>query len=184
MSIWLDTQTKAILQGCPPEKLAPPDIAEFSLVLIETGEHPDRLQMAVDRLSPTLHGKVKLSPEACPQVLATGLMVQDAMIGQFELICCDAISVFVRDEVALEGSRDYLRDLYSRLSSSAEFVKVEVSIKSVPETDRGKRFLHQFLGLESELAVFPIRKRFAWKKARIMAHWAEKTQAEVSCGSP
>ena len=31
---WLDTETKALLQRSPPEKLAPPDTATFSLVLL------------------------------------------------------------------------------------------------------------------------------------------------------
>ena len=37
MTNWLDTETKALLQGVPPEKFAPPDTATFTLVLLTTG---------------------------------------------------------------------------------------------------------------------------------------------------
>jgi hypothetical protein len=35
---WLDTETKALLQGVPPEKLASPATATFTLVLLAVGE--------------------------------------------------------------------------------------------------------------------------------------------------
>ncbi len=34
MSTWLDTETKALLQQVPPEKLAPPDTGKFTLVIL------------------------------------------------------------------------------------------------------------------------------------------------------
>ncbi len=40
---WLDTQTKAQLEKNPPEKLAPPVVARYSLVLLERGSDSQRV---------------------------------------------------------------------------------------------------------------------------------------------
>jgi hypothetical protein len=36
---WLDTETRALLQRSPPEKLAPPDTTAFALVLLADRGH-------------------------------------------------------------------------------------------------------------------------------------------------
>jgi len=34
---WLDTQTQDLLQGEPPQRLAPPKVAEYGVVLLQKG---------------------------------------------------------------------------------------------------------------------------------------------------
>ncbi len=52
MKSWLDTETKALLQKIPPEKLAPPDTKAYSLVLLSIFRHDAfRLQRAFQRIS-------------------------------------------------------------------------------------------------------------------------------------
>ena len=79
---WLDTQTKAQLAACPPEKLAPPTVAGYSLVLLEPG--PDRRR--VDETLQRLIGNSTFAPWRCPFIVQHDLSLTDALEGQFELI--------------------------------------------------------------------------------------------------
>ena len=124
---WLDTETKALLQRLPPEKLAPPDTATFTLVLLAVaGLNRHALLSAVQRAA-------RVSPEEAEHMLSRrlpisvkkGLSYPDAQIAQFELICCDAVSLFLADEVVAEASADYLTGLYAKLRKSDEFELVE-----------------------------------------------------------
>jgi hypothetical protein len=82
MSIWLDTETKAMLQQCPPEKLAPPTTGLFTLVLLRRGNDANRLVRALTRISGTSPGKaIDLSKRQCPLAVASGLSLGDVMLG-------------------------------------------------------------------------------------------------------
>jgi hypothetical protein len=117
-----------------------------------------------------------------PVTINPDLTEEEATFGQFELICCDAISAVIRSEVALGADREYLKDLLQRISHSPEFKATTVRIDDVPVTESGERFTYQFLGLElkqlTELG-FPRRFTMPAKKARIMKHWATRVGANL-----
>jgi hypothetical protein len=183
MSQWLDTETRAILQGAPPEKLAPPDAVGFTLVLLSKTNDQERLRQALAKAgctNPAASEVILTSP--CPQVVAVGMTAEDAMLGQFELACCDSAAVFIRDEVVAGNDQPYLSDVYAKLSSSSEFQPVGIDIHSVPNDDQGRRYLQQFLGVHEfflEWIGLPLHQTVMKKKARMMRHWGEKIGADV-----
>jgi hypothetical protein len=183
-SKWLDTETKAMLQPAPPEKLAPPDTGMFTLVLLQKGADREWLRRALERIlgiRPTSAASVAAQP--CPLPVARSLSLADVMLGQFELVCCDSVSVFLRDEIVFPGDRQYLSELYQQVRSSSEFESVTVTLASLPNSVSGRSFLDQFLGpvdvTSAMLAGHLHRERMMRKKARILAHWAEKIGGEV-----
>lgn len=183
MSEWLNTETKALLQNVPPEKLAPPDTVGFTLVLLSRTEDQKRLRRALTRAgcNQAAASQIVLTG-LCPQVVAVGMTAEDAMLGQFELACCDSVAVFIRDDVVAKNDQLYLTELYAELSSSEEFELVAIDIHFVPDDDRGKRYLQQFLGVRELLPEWsgpPLRQKVLQKKARIMRHWADKIGADV-----
>jgi hypothetical protein len=190
-SPWLDTETKALLQQSPPEKYAPPDTGIFTLVLLRKGNDLTRLAQALARVPGLSSEKAeRIVSSCCPLPVARSLSLHDALLGQFELVCCDSISVFVRDEVVWSASSDYLPRLYSHLQRSPEFENVSISVTLIPQSDQGRRFVDQFLGGMSQLSSCPHRGYFCEitamrKKARIMVHWAKKVGADVTiAGDP
>jgi hypothetical protein len=184
MSEWLDTETKAILDGVPPSRLAPPDAVGFTLVLLAKSNDPMRLREALakvrsldsSRWSAVLAGE-------CPQIVGKGLALDDAILGQFELACCDSAAVFLRDEIVADDDRDYLCRLYMDLLRGEEFELVTIELQSVPFDDRGRRFLRQFLGSAAAGVLvqigLPLRQAVMRKKARIMRHWGREIGADV-----
>jgi len=181
MSTWLDTETKAILQGVPPTKLARPLVFTFTVVLLTKGQDHERMIRAVNRIVP---GEAEL-PETnlagpCPLVVCAGLTQDDALLGQFELISCDAISVFLRDEVVSEGEPSYLQNLYTTIREGLEFAEESIRVVSVPNDPRGDRFLDQFVGppgvVRQDLQSGEgFHLRVPRRKAKLMRHWAKKT---------
>jgi hypothetical protein len=175
---WLDRKTRALLEGTPPPERVATSTGEYSLLLIELGEGVDRLLRAVERVRHA--GKedaVRMLGEPLPLVIGSGLTLADAMLGQFELVCCDATAIFLRDEVACKGAPGYLRGVLSKLKLSPEFTRRSVQVRSVPAGEDGRRFLDQFLG--SAARDPPLRVEVPGKKARIMLHWAARIGAEV-----
>jgi hypothetical protein len=185
MSEWLDTETKAMLQQAPPEKLAPPDTGMFTLVLLQKGNDLTRIVQALTRIPGLSREKAEhLAKWACPLRVAGNLSFGDAMLGQFELVCCDSIAVFLRDEVVASAERQYLAELYQQFLASPEFERVTVTVASLSDAELGERFVDQFLGGMAHVSCCPPRGccyegKAMRKKARIMAHWAEKIGAEV-----
>lgn len=184
-SPWLDTETKAILQPSPPEKLAPPDTGMFTLVLLQKGTDRAWLLRALMRMPGMRQERaVSLAAQPCPVPVARGLSLPDAILGQFELICCNAISVFLRDEIVFPGDRPYLTELYQQVESSPEFKTVTVTLGSFPDSAPSRQFLDQFLGpgdvTSALLAGHLRRESMMRKKARILEHWAEKIGAKVA----
>jgi len=110
-------------------------------------------------------------------VIRAGLSLDEVIVGQFELISCDAISVFLRDDVAAQASAQYLSDLFARLRASPEFQLVPVEICFLPDCEAAGRFVYQFV---SPVLAKTLRYNclIQWKdvvfrkKARMMAHWA------------
>jgi hypothetical protein len=174
-SEWLDVETKTELARNPPDKLAPATIGGYTLVLLERGK--DHWRVA-DVLATLCDDRTKLSKK-CPLVLRTGMSYEGVLQAQFELICCDSISVFIDDGVFLGASADYLLQLFAKLRASPEFELVSIQLDSVPARDRGMKFLKQFLGMPRQL---PFKAAFTRKKARIMKHWAERIGAALSIG--
>jgi hypothetical protein len=184
-SKWLDTETKAILQPAPPDKLAPPDTGVFTLVLLRTGNDLNWVIRALMRLPGMRQERAMfLASQPCSLPVARSLSLADAMLGQFELICCDSISVFLKDEIAFPGDREYLSQLFQQVESSPEFESVTVTLRSLPDSASSRLFLDQFLGpadaTSALLAGHLRRERMMRKKARIMEHWAKKIGAEVA----
>jgi hypothetical protein len=183
---WLDTETKAILQKEHEPRLAPPAVAEFGLVLLRKGEDEKRLVRAICRVKDCPEPEaVTLSRSPLPVIIDPGLSEADALFGQFELICCDAVAVFIRSEVLLaEGQKDYLDALFKKVLESPEFRPTRIEVIEVPATDAGKVFADQFLGDLGSLDKLPVEEFSVWvplKKARMMQHWSEKAGVLVKC---
>lgn len=118
-----------------------------------------------------------------PVVVNADLSYSDAALGQFELVCCDALSVIIPSEVVANAEPFYLRDLLAKLQRSDEFQEVTLRLETVPSGEAGTRFLDQFLGLseaEAKAQLFPLELRICRKKARIMTHWGDRIRAEVN----
>ena len=101
---WLDTETKALLQHVPPEKLAPPDTGMFTLVILRRKGKANIARVAqvlvrIPRVSPFRAVILRL---VCAQPIVSGLSLGEARLWQFELICCDAIAVFLPDGVGAQ----------------------------------------------------------------------------------
>ena len=180
---WLDTETKAILQRDNQPPLAPATVPEFALVLGASGVDRERLIRAVCRINDCDRSTtIELLRQPLPLVINSDLTEEDATLGQFELVCCAAVSAIVRSEVAVDGGRDYLSQLLANVSCSFEFRPVTLRIDDVPMSEAGQRFLDQFLGMDlarlRELG-FPRRFTMPAKKARIMKHWAARIGAQV-----
>jgi hypothetical protein len=180
---WIDTETKAILQKENDLPLAPPKVAEFALVMGHKGNSRERLIRAVCRINDCSQS-VALSLIALPLPVTVNLDLteEDAILGQFELVCCGAISAVVRSEVAGAADREYLGRLLKQVERSPEFKPTCVQIDHLPLTEAGQRFADQFLGLDAmELDVSGLPRRFSMpaKLARIIKHWAARIGAEV-----
>jgi hypothetical protein len=180
---WLDTETKAILQRVDDPKVSPSKVAEFALVLGYKGSDWQRLVRAVCRVNDCSHAQAaELVLRPPPVTINLDLTEEEATFGQFELICCDAISAVIRSEVAGQADIDYLRDLLRRISHSPEFEPATVRIEDVPLNEAGQRFVDQFLGMKVQTlreSGFPRTFTMPMKKARIMKHWATRVGAQV-----
>ena len=176
---WLDTETRAILDPAPPERIAPPDTAAFTLVLLSVpAGTPDRLVGALQRiLGGDCQTAYQLLARPLPAAVRAHLSYADALLGQFELIACDAISVFLIDQVVENAPADYLTGLYADLRESPEFRTVSVRIESMPDDEQGRDYLGRFTGAASP--ELPLELRIMAKKARIMEHWASKIGGKV-----
>jgi len=180
---WLDTETKAILDRADEPRIAPPKAAEFGLVVLRKGGEDGRLARAIRRINDCVESRaIALSRSPVPITVNPGLTEAEALYGQFELICCDAVAVFVRSDVLEEqDDPNYLDSLFRRVLRSPEFEPARIDVLEVPATKEGREFVDQFLGeLRSEE-----RPGGGWslrvprKKARIMKHWAARVGATV-----
>ena len=186
LSPWLDTETRAMLQQAPPEKYAPSDTDTFTLVLLRKGKNLRRLSQALGTL-PGLSSEIaeNLAASSCPLPVARGLSHYDALLGQFELVCCDSVSVFLRDGVVWSAKGDYLARLYPQFELSPEFEDVSINVHSIPHSERGERIVRQFFGgmvadSDQVHTDYSFHGKMMRKKARIMAYWAKKLGAQVT----
>ena len=184
MSSWLDTETKAFLEKSPPNKLASPDTVGFTLLLLSIWRHDQRrLVRAFERIRLDSAESMRLRlQDDLPLPIKNGLTHADALLGQFELISCDAISVFLTDEVVTGASQKYLDSLYQSLRQSDEFAETSVRIENLPNSDSGEEFIDQFLATKDY--VLPATITTLRKKARIMLHWGNKIGGQVSIINP
>ena len=180
---WLDPQTQELLQPEPPQKIAPPTLPDYSLILLEARGGRERMVRAVRRVNDCTDSDAReLLARRLPLVVNPDLPYHDALLAQFEFVCCDAIAVFLASEVVIGAEPAYLKELFARLLRSDEFREVTLSLERVPRNEEGSRFLDQFLGLtgaEAESQRFPVDLQVLYKKARIMAHWADRIGAKV-----
>jgi len=183
---WLDTETKAILQQEYDPKLAPPKVGEFALVLLQKGADLDRLIRAVSRINEcSKEAAVGVTSLPLPITINSGLAEAEALYGQFELICCDAVAAFIRSEVWQDQSNsEYMKALLRKVLRSPEFRSINLEVLEVPATESGQKFVDQFLG-HSQWSRngegLPLSVRVPFKKARIMDHWAARIGAQVKC---
>jgi hypothetical protein len=179
---WLDTQTKEILQKVVEPKLAPPKTAEFTLVLVRKGSDHARLVRAIRRINECDEAEaVKLAARPTPVRVNSDLSEGDALWGQFELICCDAVSIFIRSEVLDQMDLAEFQSLVQKTSQSTEFQPTTVTISEVPRTESGLSFIDQFLGRfeAAQDVALPSDVVVPFKKARIMEHWATRVGAKI-----
>ena len=181
---WLSTETKGILQKDYDPKPAPPKAGEFGLLLLQKVSDHRRLVRALRRINDCTEAEAEeLARSPVPFTINSGLTEEEALSGQFELICCDAPSAFVRSEVLSQQDQygcGYLLALFEKLLESPEFQSTDVRIHHVPPTEAGERFLDQFLGI-SRRDETPSRIIIPLKKARIMKHWAARIGARITC---
>ena len=177
---WLDTETKACLQRIPPIRLAPPATDAFTVVVLHhPGKIDDRGLVAFQvAFGITIDSARALTAKGLPFTAQRGLTEADALLAQFELICCDIVSVFIADSVVSQASPDYLANLYNSLIHGDEFSVIQVVTAPIPETEQGDRFCRQFFGRRPK--SFPHKMIATFKKARIMQHWAATIGASVS----
>ena len=181
---WLDTQTKEILQKVIEPKLAPPKTAEFTLVLVRKGKDHGRLVRAIYRINECDELQaVKLAARRTPVRVNSDLTEEDALWGQFELVCCDAVSIFIRSEVLDQMDLAEFQSLIQKTSQSTEFQPTTVTIAEIPRTESGLSFVDQFLGSyePAKDAALPSTVIVPFKKARIMQHWATRVGAKLQC---
>ena len=178
---WLDTETKACLRRLPPLKLSPPTAESFSVVVLywEPGSDQGRRVRAFERAlrTPRMDAEFEAS-RRLPFVVKRGLALPDAMLVQFELICCDIASVFIADPVISGAERQHLADLYNSLIRSDEFATLEISVTAIPSNELGRQFVRQFIG--DDMPPLPHAMLIMLKKARIMTHWAAKIGVTLS----
>ncbi len=113
-----------------------------------------------------------------PFVVKRELTATDAMLAQFELVCCDIVSVFLADAVLSNADPGYLAELYGSLMHADEFDKVSIRLVSVPPHPKARAFVQQFIG--NHVPALPFEMPAMRKKARVMIHWAKKIGAEVT----
>lgn len=181
---WLDTQTKEILQKVAEPKLAPPIAVEFTLVLVRKGADRDRLVRAICRINECKEPEaVKLAARRTPVRINSDLSERDALWGQFELICCDAVSIFIRSEILDQMDLAEFQSLVEKTSHSTEFQPTSVIISEIPQTQSGRSFVDQFLAIvePAKVAILPFTVIVPFKKARIMQHWATRVGAKLEC---
>ena len=179
---WLDTQTKELLQRTSDDKLAPAKTAEFALVLLRKGPDRHGLVRAIKRINDCGESDaVSLASRRTPVTINHGLTGQEALWGQFELICCDSVSAFLRSEVVQHDDRFYLWPLYKNILDSPEFRPATITILHVPATESAERFMDQFL--VGSRRRFPVTLRVPYRKARIMRHWARRVGGQVRLGT-
>ena len=182
---WLDTETKAILQRREDPKLTPPKAGEFALVLLGKGTDAERLVHAIREINNCTETEaIELVGLPVPVTINRGLTEGEALFGQFELICCDAIAAFIRSEILWEQDQNYLNSLWMKILASPEFKSAKIDVLELPATESGEKFAEQFLGmsvsnLKTGTSGYSVSVPF--KKARIMKHWAARIGAQVRC---
>jgi hypothetical protein len=173
-SDWLDPETRAILCKSPPGVRTAVDAEGYSLLLVKAG--PDR-NRAIDVVAEIQRYGAKNST-SIPIVIAQRLTLDDATAGQFALSCCDCVSAFFEDDVVCDANAGYLEELSEAVMRSPEFEPVTVRLISIPSDELGRRFSWQFLGAAVGIAT-PAEIEVHRKKARLMAHWAEKCNVRI-----
>ncbi|MCC6820868.1 MAG: hypothetical protein IT579_09080 [Verrucomicrobia subdivision 3 bacterium] len=126
-------------------------------------------------------GAVKLAARRTPVRVNSDLSEGAALWGQFELICCDAVSIFIRSEVLDQMELAEFQSLVLKTSQSTEFQPTTVTIAEIPRTEPGVSFVDQFLGgfEPAKTAALPATVVVPFKKARIMQHWATRVGAKL-----
>lgn len=167
------------------DELESAETAEFALVLLRKGPDRRRLVDAIIEINKCSEANANmLATRATPITVRADLTEAEAVWGQFELICCDAVSIYLRSEVIEENDESYLRPLFKTFSESLEFRPATVNIIRVPATESGEKFLKQFAGSSALACAFPMTFTVPFKKARIMEQWAARVGAEMKWESP
>lgn len=157
----------------PPEKLAPPTVAGYSIVVLQLGEDCDRIEHQLKQLA----SAEEFSPlPLCPFIICRGLAIDEATAVQADLICTDTITVFVEDPIVEHVDREQLIRLTAPFRAAREFETVTVCVEHLPDDDRGTRFLQRFFGRHLPA---PAIVRATRKKARLMREWAERIGGAV-----
>jgi hypothetical protein len=171
---WLDTETQALLCAEPPPKLTAIGVEAYSLLLLKQCNDRQRIREVVAMIQE----QNPVIATDLPFVVGQEMTLEEAMAGQFALACCDCMSAFVRDDVIRDAGRAYLHQLNEQVKNSSEFESVNVMIVHVPNSEEGRRFCWQFLGLATGAAMPAARKIFR-KKARLMEHWARRSGVDL-----
>lgn len=171
---WLDTETRAILQASNPEIAIQTDIEGYSLLLVKKGPDPNRLSDVISSIQ-----ELGISNQTqIKNVIAQQLTLDEAVWGQFQLSCCDCAAAFVTDEIVFDDNASYLARVTESILRCPEFELVPIRITFIPQSERGRQFAWQFLGLAVGISL-PLKATIYRKKARLMRHWAEHCGVEV-----
>lgn len=166
-------RTREQLEQSPPSDLERIAAESFSVTVIRMdarGEH-GRYVRAYERVLKTSRVDAAFQTTRVPPfVVKRMLTFADALFVQFELICCEIISVIVADAVMASADRRYLDHLFSALLKSEEFAPTSLRIISIPDNDAGDRFTQQFIG--TPRPIMPHSMMTTHKKAKAMIQWA------------
>ena len=134
MSSWLIPETKAILSRTPPGVFTPAASDAFTLIaLTHFDPFETRVIRAITRILQTSEDDARMMlQERPPFKVRDRLTYAEAINGQFELVCCNAISIFIPDEIFQNASQTYLEALYRTTLQSAEFQTTRVQIGKRP----------------------------------------------------
>lgn len=179
----LDPQTRELLERVPPERCAPAKTSEFGLVLVGKGSSDRRLVRAILRINRCDENTAAaLAQRPAPLFVNLDLDYGDAILGQFELVCCDAPAAILPSSVLERGDPRYLAELFADIAVSEEFRPTKVAIHELPADKEGTRFGDQFLGVKSSdfaSISFPLTFVASFKKVRM---WAERIGGRVELG--
>jgi hypothetical protein len=180
MTAWIETETRALLKRCPPQKYAPADTSAYSLVLnVVQEERWPRIAAAFYRACGLSEDKAReILANPLPAVLQSGLCYEDAAIGQYELFACDAICLIIPDRVLASPPPGYLSELYASILDSREFELVPVTIEYLPPDERTRDLLERFLDCSE--CMLPATVQMVRKKGWILAQLAAKIGGRVS----
>ena len=175
---WIELATQSELEASPPSKLIATTTQTYSLLLLKWGQDHNRVESVVAEIQASLGVKLK----DLPFVVCQRMTLDDAMVGQFALVCCDCVSAFITDDLVDAENKPFFEQLLREVSTSTEFDLVTTKVMYIPDSKAAKRFCWQFFG-QAEGVKAPAEYEFHRKKVRLMKLAADQCGVRMQTGS-